>query len=314
MTRHLEEGAIQAYLDGELPAEAASGAATHLARCAACAELLTAAEGETAVCAAAFAADEAVSVPSEILRSRIGAAVARLEAASEPARVRGGLNLGAFFAALGGFFSLAPQRAAAFASVLALVAFAVIFAFVQKQNVATPSANPDADRLTARAGTTPTPMPDGAPPEVATVVNQDNPADGLAEGDDGEDNNHQTSIGNASAAKPRKVRSRPAAVRPSAPRPAGERVLPGEKNYQEAIASLTKAVELGGDRVLNPEARFEYERNIALLDRAISETRRAALRDPKDTDSAGFLMAAYQSKVDLLTTVADQTQVAALGR
>jgi anti-sigma factor RsiW len=38
MKRHLDEGVIQAYLDGELPARAANEAARHLARCAACAE------------------------------------------------------------------------------------------------------------------------------------------------------------------------------------------------------------------------------------------------------------------------------------
>ena len=90
--------------------------------------------------------------------------------------------------------------------------------------------------------------------------------------------------------------------------------MPGEKNYREAIASLEVAVKAGGDAVLNPSARIEYERNIAVLDRAIEETRRVALRNPKDKDAVSFLMAAYQSKVELLTTVADQTQVAALGR
>ena len=296
MKRHLDEGVIQAYLDGELPAEAASAAASHLARCAACAESLAAAADETAAFAAAFAADEGVVVPTEHLRARIGAAVARLEPAAEQPRGRG-LNFGSLFAALGGLFSLTPQRAAAFASVLAVLAFAVIFAFVQRQNVTTPSAD-----------VTPTPVIGGPPPAVTP------PSAPRPDSVGGRNSGEEVAVLNASDPKPRKIRSKPAPVRPSAPPPAGERLLPGEKNYQEAIASLTKAVELGGDRVMTPKTRFEYERNIALLDRAISETRRAALRDPKDTNSVSFLMAAYQSKVDLLTTVADQAQVAALGR
>jgi hypothetical protein len=313
MKRHLDEGVIQAYLDGELPAESASAAASDSAHAAQRARCDAAATDETAAFAAAFAADEGIAVPSEALRARIGAAVARLEPAAEPARGRG-INFGSLLATLGGLFSLTPQRGAAFASLLAVAAFAVIFALVQKQNVTRPSSDPDPGRSIAGADVTPTPMPDGAPPEVAAVVNRDGQPSGPTEGNDGEENNSRASVVNASAPKARKVRGRPAAVRPSAPRPAGERLLPGEKNYQEAIASLTKAVELGGDRVMTPKTRFEYERNIALLDRAISETRRAALRDPKDTNSVSFLMAAYQSKVDLLTTVADQAQVAALGR
>jgi hypothetical protein len=253
---------------------------------------------------------EAIAVPSEILRARIGAAVARLEPAAEPARGRG-FNFGSLLATLGGLFSLTPQRAAAFASVLAVLAFAVIFAFVQRQNFVTPP-DTDAGGLTAKkADTNPTPTPDGAPPEVA--INRDEPASGPPEIQDVEDGSKQRAFVKASVTKPKRVRrGSSAGAAPAAAE--SERLLPGEKNYQEAIASLTKAVELGGDRVMTPKTRFEYERNIALLDRAIAETRRAALRDPKDTNSVSFLMAAYQSKVDLLTTVADQTQVAAIGR
>ena len=60
--------------------------------------------------------------------------------------------------------------------------------------------------------------------------------------------------------------------------------------------------------------RADYERNLALLDSAISRTREVAKQNPKDKDAVGFLMSAYQSKVELLTRVADQAQVAALGR
>ena len=93
-----------------------------------------------------------------------------------------------------------------------------------------------------------------------------------------------------------------------------EQLLPGEKEYQTAIASLEKTIKLGGDATLRPAVRVEYERDLALLDSTIAETRRVAAGNPKDKDAAGFLMSAYQSKVELLTKVADQAQVAALGR
>ena len=93
-----------------------------------------------------------------------------------------------------------------------------------------------------------------------------------------------------------------------------EVVLPGEKDYQTAIASLEKTIEMGGDATLKPSLRVEYERNLAILDTAIAQTRQVAAQNPKDKDAVGFLMSAYQSKVELLTKVADQAQVAALGR
>jgi hypothetical protein len=90
--------------------------------------------------------------------------------------------------------------------------------------------------------------------------------------------------------------------------------LPGEKDYQTAIASLEKTIKIGGDAVLRPAVRVEYERNLAILDNAIAQTRQVAAKDPKDNDAVGFLMSAYQSKVELLTSVADQAQIAALAR
>ena len=102
--------------------------------------------------------------------------------------------------------------------------------------------------------------------------------------------------------------------RPFVPAAPKEEALPGEKEYQTAIASLEKTIKFGGEQSLRPTLRADYERNLALLDSAIQQTRQVAAQNPKDKDAVGFLMAAYQSKVELLTRVADQAQVAALGR
>ena len=103
-------------------------------------------------------------------------------------------------------------------------------------------------------------------------------------------------------------------MRPTSDHPKAPEILPGEKDYQTAIASLEKTIKLGGDAALRPAVRVDYERNLAILDNAITQTRQAAVKNPKDRDAVGFLMSAYQSKVELLTKVADQAQVAALGR
>jgi hypothetical protein len=97
-------------------------------------------------------------------------------------------------------------------------------------------------------------------------------------------------------------------------RAAEPELLPGEKGYVEVIASLSKTVELGGDAVLRPAARADYERNLAVVDQAIEQTRRVARSNPRDPEAVSFLLAAYQSKVDLLATVAEQAQVTTLGR
>ena len=56
---------------------------------------------------------------------------------------------------------------------------------------------------------------------------------------------------------------------------------------------------------MRPALQVEYERNLAVVDRAIAATRSAAKSNPNDPDAADFMFAAYQSKVDLLNTIAD---------
>lgn len=298
--RCLDEGILQAYLDGELSHERAAEAASHLAACDACAAALAAAEQETSFFATAFAPDESVSVPSEVLRSRIGAAVAQLEAQAEPSgRHSQAGNSGGLFASLAGLFSFTPRGAAAFASVLAVVAIGIIYLSSQKsqqgpaqsQNETQVAQVGQPERPIAVTTTTP------APVETQTAAPN--------EKGNGAPSHVQAKY------SPRRVRPRQAA--PSAVKEA-EELVPGERQYQTAIASLEKTIKLGGDESLRPALRAEYERNLALLDNAISQTRQVAARNPKDEDAVGFLMSAYQSKVELLSKVADQAQVATLGR
>jgi hypothetical protein len=91
-------------------------------------------------------------------------------------------------------------------------------------------------------------------------------------------------------------------------------LLPGEENYLKTITSLAKTIETGGDAALRPTARAEYERNLAVIDEAIGESRRVVRRNPRDEDAAAFLFSAYQKKVELMGAVADQSQLAAAGR
>ncbi|HEX8503245.1 MAG TPA: zf-HC2 domain-containing protein [Pyrinomonadaceae bacterium] len=303
--RCLDDSVLQAYLDGELSRERAAEAAAHLAACADCAAALAVAEQGTSLFAAAFAPDESVGVPSEVLRSRINAAVARLESQAEPNSSRErGRDFGGLFASLAGLFSFTPQRAAAFASLLAVVALAAVY-FTAQGPRQTP-AQSEAGRQVAEVTQAP------ARPSVMTATPEAvGPAPAPAP--------DKVKTTATTTAAPVKVNYRPrrAAGGNGGAKPAAapkEEALPGEKDYQTAIASLEKTIKLGGDESLRPALRAEYERNLALLDNAISQTRQVAARNPKDETVVGFLMAAYQSKVELLTKVADQAQVSALGR
>lgn len=308
--RCLDEAVLQAFIDGELGSERAAEAASHLSACGECAAALAEAEQASALFAVAFAPDESIAVPTEVLRSRVNAAVAQLEAACEPgrrpSRVRGGL-----LASLAGLFSFTPQSAAAFAGLLAVVALAAVYFAVQRSRQTTTPAAPvvarmevTPERRAAAAAAAATPE-QASEPTRAAVLPAVSPEGGGA--------------GATSAVRVKRAPRRAAGGvdggRPRAVTPApAEESLPGERAYQTAIASLEKTIKMGGDTSLKPSLRVEYERNLALLDAAITQTREVAAQNPKDRDAVGFLMSAYQSKVELLTKVADQAQVAALGR
>lgn len=302
--RCLDEGVLQAYLDGELSQERAAEAASHLAACDACAAALAEAGQETSLFATAFAPDESVGVPSVVLRSRINAAVAQLESQAESSqRHSQARSFGGFFASLPGLFSFTPRGAAAFASLLAVVALALVYFSIQKSQqtpvytahgVDFSSAAPTPERpsvVTPTPEAVEPPTPNASPDKVTTSTIP------------------------AKFDKTRRAASSNGGVRPRVATPTPkEALVPGEKDYQTAIASLEKTIKLGGDESLRPALRADYERSLALLDTAITQTRQVAARNPKDETAVSFLMAAYQSKVELLSKVADQAQVAALGR
>jgi hypothetical protein len=299
--RCLDEGLLQAYIDGELSQEQTAQAASHIASCDACAAAHAGLESENSLFAAAFAPDESISVPTELLRSRIGAAVAQLEDAHGFNQKRsGGWSFDGFLASLSGLFSFTPQRAAGFASVLAVVAAGIIYFAVIKPRPTTDAPQPSREVASSDAPTT-------GPKEVT----KDTP-EVIAPVDGPKRVNEPPFIANVNHAPRRHVNrandARPMNVAPK------EQGLPGEKDYRAAIASLENTIKMGGDASLKPALRVTYERNLAILDSAIAQTRQVATQNPKDKDAVGFLMSAYQSKVELLTKVADQAQVAALGR
>jgi hypothetical protein len=90
----------------------------------------------------------------------------------------------------------------------------------------------------------------------------------------------------------------------TSPKAAPVKLIPGERSYLQAIARLDSTIK-SNQKNMRPALQVEYERNLAVVDRAIAATRSAAKSNPNDPDAADFMFAAYQSKVDLLNTIAD---------
>ena len=286
MKECLDEGRLQSFFDGELPADMLEETARHIASCAACTAAVRELESEHAIFLGALEPEMSVSVPTEQLRMRIVAAVAQMNSPARPLVRESVVGRGPWWLSLGELFRFTPQRAMAFASILTVIVLGLIFAAVKLkrgQEASPPSGTPMV-KVTPLAGRAivPTPVPNSSPTDVP-------PKTALRPG-------------------ARQKRARPAGRFTSEDRVAGIKLIPGEQSYLKTIATLNVSLK-GDQRSMSPNTRAEYERNLKLVDYAIAATRSKAKRTPHDPDAAGFMFAAYQSKIDLLSTMNEQARL-----
>ncbi|HLA12003.1 MAG TPA: hypothetical protein VJ023_15565 [Pyrinomonadaceae bacterium] len=279
MNRCLDEGTLQSFSDGELSDWQIEKVTSHLSHCDACASATRELARENELVSAAMAPEFEAGVPTEHLRRRIDEAIAGLLVVpnQEPIVQR-------WANSLLGAFSL-RQPVLAYGTLAATLLFATIAGVVYLRSK---------ERIPNL----------GAQMADNKIIESTGGAKGIADvepppGDEGSD----TSVSNVPVQSHKPLRSF------RKPKKAVETVakvelLPGERSYLRTIAALDSTIN-SNDRPMRPALRAEYERNLALVDRALAAARTAAKSNPNDPDAADFVFAAYQSKVDLLSTVAD---------
>lgn len=279
----LDEGVLQSYFDGELSREQMQMAASHLATCQVCSAAARQLENEATLLATALAPEFDAVVPTEHLRRRIDEAIAGL-----PINQQGTRNTGTLFGWIqpfGSLFTFTPQRAFAYAGLAVIVAFGVIFGIIRKQQV------PQIPVVQVQPAENPspvvTPVDDNQkkqksvnPEPVGTIVK------------------NEPSISKRRSPKPRTIGDNQTV--------AEVKLMPGERSYLKTIAALDSTInKSNNDKPMRSALRAEYERNLAVVNRALAATRNAAKNNPNDPDAKEFMFDAYQSKVNLLNTVAD---------
>ena len=295
MTRCLDEATLQSYFDGELSGSMMESATLHLASCSTCAAAAREIEEEITVMMSALAPEFEASVPTERLRERIDSAVLgdRISAASSSERA----GFGTF---ISGLLSFGTQRSLGYASLVMVLAFAAIFGLVKLRTTETPATEQPVAQV--QPATPPLPQP----PVVPTV--QDNgPVQGIKAGNKTDAVYHPVTPKKNTPVNSQKNTVVAKSVTPKsseilAAHPV--KLLPGERSYLQTIARLDTTIK-ANQKAMRPSLQVEYERNLAVVDRAIAATRSAAKKNPNDPDAADFMFAAYQSKVDLLNTIAD---------
>jgi hypothetical protein len=290
MRRCLDEGKLQSYFDGELSIEMMEPVTSHLASCATCAAAARELEEESALLMSALAVEFESNVPTERLRERIDAAVLgdRIAVASATEKATGLSGfLAGFFA---GLLNFGTQRTLGYASLAVVVAFAAIIGIVK--------LNSPNEKIAEVSAPAPAPAPDqtktgnkGSIAQVAPDQPENIPAVEIS--------NPPTKAPVISTPRPNRF----VAVS-TAPKPVPVKLFPGERSYLQTIARLDSTIK-SNKKSMRPALQVEYERNLAVVDRAIAATRSAAKSNPNDPDAADFMFAAYQSKVDLLNTIAD---------
>ena len=280
MTRCLDEATLQSYFDGELSTQLMERASSHLASCVTCAAAARELTEETALLTSALEAEFEGSVPTQALRERIDGAVLGERVANAGRIEKAGL-----FASLANVFSFNSPRNLGYASLVVVLAFGAIIGVVKFR------------------------QSEVAPQDVASIAKNTDPVRTVAPPT--ADNSNTVALAPKETPETPSVVPDQRLVKPrrfSAPKaePAGNhvRLIPGERSYLQAIARLDSTIK-SNKNGMRPSLQVEYERNLAVVDRAIAATRNAAKNNPNDPDAADFMFAAYQSKVDLLNTIAD---------
>ena len=277
----LDEGILQSFYDGQLEPDVLEQVSSHLASCSACQESSRRVESEMELTSGALSAELSISVPSDRLRIRIDEAIAGLT--HQPGLQTEGIRsrISDWLRSFASSFNLSPQRAIGFASMMAIFVLVAVIGLIAMRGQTTESGL-----------------------ELARS-NADDPSDLVFDGPE--------TIEVASNEKTMKRTStkRRMRVRPSGSGNeivAAHRMLPGEKNYLQAISLLTDAIEANGETALKPTLLADYKRNLEVVNQAVVATQRTARTNPKSPDAAEMLFAVYQSKLDLLSAVAEQSR------
>lgn len=311
-----DEGILQSYYDGELSHEKMESVATHIAACGVCAVALREVESENGMLRASFARETELSVPTARLRARLDAAIAELQPQPQPFAERRESRSRLWLGSLAALFTNTPQRAIGFASLAAVITFAVIFGVnaLRRSPVSSPANSASTNTEHQQVAVTMPAVSETPTPQGRDKSIQSTPVTGSHVSSSGSQRNSRASMVNAGYTSRRRdafgqLNSGSEVRKPHEELPQEINLLPGERSYLKTIAALDTDIKAGGDQALRPSLRVEYERNLAVVDQAIAATRVAAQRNPNDADAAEFLLTAYQSKIDLMNTVAQQARL-----
>ncbi len=274
MEKCIDEGTLQAFLDNELDSGRAQYVARHVSDCDACADLLAFVEEQTAFVFGALEPELNTLVPTQRLWTKINDSI-------ESERSAGWLQ--ALRALL---VRLSLPSIAAFASLVVVAGAFVLLISSAEERAGRGLA---VQRSTPRIGVIEMPAAD----TVVTKLNEE-PA--------------EVRTVRADFVR-REPTRRVVPVRDVAD--VSSRSVNGEETYVKTIAKLEQRVQQNKDGLLNPSARFAFEKDLAVVNDAITRMRGEVRRNPKSDIARQVLFTSYQDKINLLNSVNERGELMA---
>lgn len=283
-------GIIQAFLDGELAPGQSEAVARHVSLCDDCAILLAAAEEETSFAFAALEQEFNTLVPTQRLWTKINDSIEREKKS--------------FWKPI--FAFLLKPSTAAFASLLfvAIVSITLLSLKPNPTESYTAQTNGNEWKITA-------PVSINQSPTIDSLPSESNESKGVPVVNNPRNKNEFRAV-KTSYAQPENNRTSGSSTNiKDTVNPAPRDTILGEESYIKTIATLTETVNSRKDEAMNASARFEFERDMAVTDDAITKMRKEVKANPNDAAARQILRASYQNKIDLLNSVAEKTELMA---
>ena len=295
-------GTIQAFLDGELASDKLELVARHVSVCDDCAISLAEAEEESAFAFAALEPELNALVPTQRLWTKINHSI---EQQRKPAWQNA-------FAFVSNFrFQISSQTVAGFASLLVVVGLLVTLLSLRDNT----ETNLVADTTQTKESVA-VPITKSVAPIVQLPAQPEDKQSEKAANIRTNKNEFRAVKANFAVREAKPIqKSNPKSKTSNIPtdngQPTTNERLSGEESYIKTIAALTETVSSRKDEVLNSSARFAFERDMAVTNDAIKKMRAEVKQNPKNEAARQILRASYQNKIDLLSSVAEKTELMA---
>ncbi len=296
-------GIIQAFLDGEVASDLSERIVKHTAECDNCALAMNEAEEENAFAFSALDSEFNVLVPTERLRTKLFFAIEEIE---NKRSIGLWTRLTERFAFLGEIDLRSPSVAALACTLLFVGTFAFALKFypsmkgvevavIDPRGPVDPA--PDVEKVGGNQRDEEAASEE--PPEETPIIRVDNRT-----------KQKKRPRVNSSRFGGARIIKAGGIVKPPKPKKLGPAVE-GEDIYLSTISTLNNNVDQNKDLAMRPKERIAFERNLAMVNNAITSMKAEVRKNPKNQAAKELLKSSYQNKIDLLNSVSEKNELMA---